>query len=239
MDLDSLAIKVSRSENLPVLPQIVSSVMKLADDPDASARSMERIIERDPAIAAKILRVANSSLYGVSQIPSIARAISVLGLNSIRSLVIGVAYQQIIAGREQAKSFNKLDFWKHSLAVATAARIIAKIKLPAKAEELYLAGMMHDVGMLVLDRFCPNEFDQALQYARQERIPIYQAERRLFGFDHADVGGLLAEKWGLTPLMTGAVRYHHSVIQDGNHGETTAMVAAANYLASAAGMPNN
>jgi HD-like signal output (HDOD) protein len=95
------------------------------------------------------------------------------------------------------------------------------------------------VGMLVLDRFCPAEFDQAIVYARQERIPIHEAERRLFGFDHADVGGLLAEKWGLTPTMVAGVRHHHSVIQDASHGETTAVVAAANYLASAAGMPNN
>ncbi|MBC8065896.1 MAG: HDOD domain-containing protein, partial [Chlorobia bacterium] len=138
VNLQSLEIKIARSENLPVLPQIVSQIMKLADDPDASPKEMEQIIERDPAVTAKILRVANSSYYGVNNIPSIARAISMLGMNTIRSLIIGVAYQQIISGRTFASHFNKLEFWRHSLGVGTGSRILSKIKIPLSAEELYV-----------------------------------------------------------------------------------------------------
>src|SRR5262249_24324776 len=154
---------ISRSENLPVLPQIVSQVLKLADDVEASPKDMERIIERDPAITAKLLRVANSSYYGLHQVSSTGRAISMLGMNAVRSLVVGVAYQQIIAGRTQASHFNKLEYWRHSLGVATAARILAKLKAPMLSEEMYVAGMMHDVGLLVLDRFQPMELDKAVR----------------------------------------------------------------------------
>lgn len=239
MDIASLEIQIARSENLPVLPQIVGAVLKLADDPNASSRAMERLVERDPAITAKILRVSNSSYYGLNQVTSIARAISLLGMNSVRSLVIGVAYQQVINSRQQARHFDKLEFWRHSLATATAARIVGRMKNPANTEELYGAAMMHDIGILVMDRFCSAELDQALITATSEGIQMHEAEQLVLGFDHAMVGGMLATKWGLSPLMTNAIRYHHDVTGDADTFETTCLIAAANGIAYRCGFRNN
>jgi HD-like signal output (HDOD) protein len=239
VEFRSLEIQISRSENLPVLPQIASSVIRLADDPDSSARDMEKLIERDSAIAAKVLRVANSSFYGLNQVSSISRAISILGINAVRSLVVGIAYQQIIGSRQQSKLFCKLDFWRHSVAVATAAKILAKLKLPSKAEDIYSAALMHDVGYLVLDRFAPGELDQALQYAREQGIHLHQAEQLLFDFDHAQVGGLLAERWGLGGSMKNAIRYHHSPMDDPDYMEFTCFVTLADTLADQCGFTNN
>jgi HD-like signal output (HDOD) protein len=239
VDLQSLEIKIARSENLPVLPQIVSQVLKLADDPEASPKEMEKLIERDPAITAKILRVANSSFYGLNQVGSVNRAISMLGMNAIRSLVVGVAYQQIMAGRSIASQFNKLEFWRHSLGVATAARILAKLKMPMKAEELYVSGMMHDVGLLAMDRFHPLELDKAINFAFEEKMKLHEAEQLCFGFDHTQLGGMLAEKWGLTPGILGAVRFHHDWRMDEDNGATTAIVALSNDLAHQCGLTNN
>jgi HD-like signal output (HDOD) protein len=221
------------------LPQIVSTVLKIADDPDASARAMERVVERDSAITAKILKVANSPFYGLQQVPSIGRAISVLGLNNVRSLVINVAYQQMISGRVHSKLFDKLSFWQHSLGVATACRILAKIKMPLKAEELYGAGIMHDVGMLVLARYSPEEFDSAISISNEKRIPLHLAETQVFGFDHCVVGGLLAEQWRLSPILYSAIRHHHNVFQEPDQQETTSIVAAADWIAHEAGLRNN
>jgi HD-like signal output (HDOD) protein len=239
VDLSSLEIKLARSENLPVLPQVVSSVLRLADDPDASPREMEKIIERDPGITAKILRVANSAYYGLNQVPSIGRALTALGMNTVRSLVVGVAYQQVMAGREMASHYSKLEFWRHSLAVASACRILGKLKMPGRSEELYGAGMMHDVGMLVMDRFYPNEFDAAIKAAQAELIPLHDVEVGMYGFDHTEVGALLAEKWGLTDIMRHAIRYHHSPYEDAEHADTTAIVNLANGLAHQSGLTNN
>lgn len=231
MDLRSLEIKVSRSENLPVLPQIASSVIRLADDPDSSSRDMEKMIERDSAIAAKVLRVANSSYYGLSQVASISRAISILGINSVRSLVVGIAYQQIIGSRQLSLRFSKLDFWRHSVAVATAAKILGKLKAPAISEELYTAALMHDVGLLVMDRFATSELDQAIECALEKGIRLHEAEQLLFEFDHAQVGALLADKWGLSPKMTSAIRYHHAPLEDTENLDFTPFIAAADTLA--------
>lgn len=239
MDLRSLEIKIARSENLPVLPQIVSQVLKLADDPEASARDMERIVERDSAITAKILRVANSSYYGLNQVPSVARAISMLGMNTIRSLVVGVAYQQVISGRQQATQFSKLEFWRHSLGVGTAARIIAKMRLPSKAEELYVAGLMHDVGLLAMERFHPVELDKSVSYAVEQGLKLHEAENIMFGFDHARLGLLLAEKWGLSQLVLDAIRFHHEPFADDRNGATTSIIALANELAHQSGLTNS
>ena len=239
MDLRSLEIKIARSENLPVLPQIVSQVLKLADDPEASPKAMEKVIERDPAITAKILRVANSSYYGLNQVPSIGRAISMLGMNTIRSLVVGVAYQQLMSGRAVASHFDKLEFWRHSLGVATGARILAKLKMPMRAEELYVAGMMHDVGLLVMDRFHPLELDKAVGYAIDEGMRLHEAENLLFGFDHSKLGSILAKQWGLSQVVLDAIEFHHQPDVDENKSASTAVVAQANHLAHQCGLTNN
>lgn len=239
MELHSLEIKIARSENLPVLPQIASAVMKVADDPTASAKSVERIIERDAAMAAKILRVANSAFYGQSAVASVGRAISILGLSTIKSLVVGVAYQQVLQGKSLCPKFDKYEFWRHSLAVATAARILGKLRIPLKSEELYTAGMMHDVGILVLDRFCPEELNSNLKEAQDARARLHRVESQNLGFDHAQVGGILAQRWGLTPIIESAIRHHHDLDPEDPYHETTCYVAAANTLAHQAGFTNN
>ncbi len=237
VELQSLKIKVSRSENLSVLPQIVSSVLRLVDSPHASTRELERIIQRDPAITAKILRVANSAYYGLEHVHSISHAIAALGLNNIRSLVVGVAYQQIISGRQSSEHFSKLGFWRHSLAVAIGARIFAKLLMPDQVEELYGAGMMHDVGILVMDRFYPEQLDQAIKQSQEQGQELHFVEQGVYGFDHTHVGGLLAESWGFSPAMAHAIRYHHDPEEDEEYAHTTRIVAAANHLAHRCGFP--
>jgi HD-like signal output (HDOD) protein len=235
MDLASLEIKIARSENLPVLPQIVGQVLKLADDPNASANAMERVIERDAAITAKLLRVASSSYYGVSNVTTISRAISVLGMNAVRTLVVGIAYQQMISGRAHSQRLPKADFWSHSLATATAARVLGKLKAPSKAEELFCAGMLHDVGLLILDRFAPGELDEAIRLASDEGVPLHEAEVQLYEYDHAQVGLIMAEKWNLPPLLKGAIGYHHNWMGDAEAMNTTVFIAVASGMANKSG----
>ncbi len=235
MDRASLEIRMSRSENLPVLPQAVSAIIHLADDPTISQRDLEKAFERDPAITAKILRVANSAYYGGGQAASIGRAISLLGVTAIRSLVVGVAFQQMIGGKEQSKQFNKLEFWQHSLATAVACRILGKLRLPVKAEELYCAGMMHDIGLLVFDKFIPGDLDDCLEESRVLGEPLHEVEKRKMGYDHAEIGGILAGKWNLSQAIQNGIRYHHHFQGDISTSAETMLVAAGNCLAHECG----
>lgn len=226
---------MARSENLPVLPQAVSEVMRLADDPNSNQKELEKAFEQDPAMTAKILKVANSAFYGGANVPTIGRAISFLGMTSIRSLVVGISFQQLSSGRSESKQFDKVAFWRHSIASAIACRVLAKLKLPAKGEELYCAGMMHDIGLLVFERFVPTEFDAAVELSIRTGKSLKDAEQDVLGFDHAEVGGLLAERWNLNEMMRNAIRYHLDPKSDPQHGETTNIVASAVQIANLAG----
>lgn len=239
VELASLGIRISRSENLPVLSQSATAVLKLVDDHDAGPRDIENAIAKDPAITAKVLKAANSAYYGGVKVPTVGRAVQFLGMNSVRSLVVGVAFQQMTSGKGETPSFNKLEFWKHSLAVATASRILGRIRLPEKAEELYCAGVMHDVGMLVLDRFMPMEFQQAITTCQRSKRPLYEVEEQVYRFDHAAVGALLAEHWKLTPTIHCAIQFHHNPMRDETCFETTKIVAAADAIAHKCGFTNS
>lgn len=235
VELCSLEIRMTRSENLPVLPQAVSSILRIADDPNVSQRDLEKAFEKDPAITAKILKVSNSAYYGGANIPTIGRAISFLGISAIRSLVVGIAFQQVTSSKPNTKHFDKVGFWRHSLATAVACRILGKLKCPARSEEMYCIGMIHDIGYLVFDRFMPDEFDTSLEMAKKHGVLVCQAEGKVMEFDHAEVGALLASRWRLSDSMVNAIRWHHEPEKDTKTRETTVILAAAHALAYDAG----
>ncbi len=226
---------MSRSENLPVLPQAVSTILRLSDDPNASQRDLEKAFEKDPAITAKILKVANSAYYGGTNAPTIGRAISFLGMSAIRSLVIGVAFQQVSSSQSKSKHFDKLGYWRHSLATAVACRIIGKLKMPARSEELYCMGMLHDIGMLVMERFLPKELDLILEVVSKRGIPMLKAEKQILGYDHTEVGALLAKNWGLSEPMTAGISYHGCLTKGNPYGEQARLIAAGHCLVFDAG----
>jgi HD-like signal output (HDOD) protein len=239
VDVQGLLIKISRSENLPVLPQVATQVLHIVDSPSASHRDLAKVIEGDPAIAGKVLRVANSPMYGVQNITSIGRAISVLGLNTVRTLILGVVYQQIISGKQRSQRFSKIELWQHSLAVATCARVLAKLKLPLKAEELYCAGLMHDVGVLVLDRFSPDDLDRAISFAFERKTSLPTALREIIGADQGQIGAMLAEKWGLSPLISACIRGHLSPTEGEPNHQAACFINLADVVAHRCGYVNN
>lgn len=238
MELSRLTVRIARSENMPVLPQSVSSVLKLADDPNSGPRDLERVIERDPAITAKILRAANSSYYGSPNVPSVNRAIAFLGMNVVRNLVVSVAFQMIVSQRPQSTRFDATEYWRHSLAAATAGRILGRLRMPAKAEELFSAGLLHDIGYLVMDRFIASDLDSAIELAQAHGVPIHEVERQEIGFTHADAGALLTEKWGMSKIIQNAVQHHHEPALDEESYETTTLIQVADTLAHQCGYTN-
>jgi HD-like signal output (HDOD) protein len=213
--------------------------LKLVENPDANLKELEKAVESDSALTAKILKVANSPFYGGASVATASRAISVIGMSAMRTLVVSLSYRQMIGNATTTEAFDKLEYWKHSLATATAAKVLAKLKVPAKAEEVYVAGMMHDVGMLVLDRFMPMAFDQVITMARDTGVPLHLAEQEEWEWDHATVGALLAERWGISKMVRHAIEFHHCPEDDGDYYDTTVLVSAADVLAHQAGMTNN
>lgn len=210
MELSALSIRVARAPGLGMLPQITSQILRMVDNPNASPRQIGALIERDPGLASKLLKTANSAYYGSpGKIKTVSQAISVMGLSAVRSVVVSQAYQQMTAVRGASKRFDRLAFWQHSLATASAARVLAKLKGYRDPEEAFLAGLMHDAGRLVMDRFLPNEFDQICTLALERAIPLIEAEREVLGYTHVEIGDMLAEQWNLPDGLRTAIRMHH------------------------------
>jgi putative nucleotidyltransferase with HDIG domain len=210
MELNSLAIRVARTPGLGMLPQITNQVLKLVDNPHVSPKQVSALIERDAGLATKLLRVANSAYFGTNgKVGTLSQAINTLGLNTVRSLAVSQAYQQMISTRGGASRFDKTAFWQHCLAVATAARILARMKGWRDPEEAFMAGLIHDAGRMIFDRFLPAEFDRALSMAIEEGCTLQEAERYELNYTHTEAGGLLACQWGLPGTIQAVIEKHH------------------------------
>jgi HD-like signal output (HDOD) protein len=238
VDLRTLELKIKRSENLPVLPEVVRAVFRTADDASSSSRALEKLILYDPALTAKVIRVANSPMYGTARVPTVGRALAVLGLSKARSLLISLVLQQLVVGRQESRRFNQHDYWSHSIAVGSAARLIASYSSPLLTDALYCAGIMHDIGILVMDKFCPEVIDAVIAAAEMSRKPLHEAEPDVASFGHADVAKLLALHWGMDDMTTQAIGFHHKPNAAGPFELEAKILNAADSLAHMAGYTN-
>ncbi len=239
MELESMAIRIARNENLPVLPQVARFMLERTNDPNLSAREIEKVVEKDPAIAAKVIKAASSAQFGGNSLTSIGAAITILGLQQLKQIVMSASFQAMLSNGQPAGEFNPMEYWRHSIAVGAGAKIMGRLKGLKNVEELYMAGMLHDVGMLVMVRFLPAKFDLILAQAISENRPIHEVEQEILGWDHTQVGDLLAQKWGLSPVIRAAIRFHHQPLFDEDQPTTTAMIAVANDLSHTVGFLNN
>lgn len=236
MELRALSIRVARTPGLGMLPQVISQILRMVDNPNASPRQIGVLIERDPGLASKLLKTANSAYYGSpGKIKTVSQAISAMGLSTVRSIVVSQAYQQMTAIRGASKRFDRLAFWQHSLAVASATRVLAKLKSYRDPEEAFLAGLMHDAGRLVMDRFMPNEFDQICTLALERMIPLIVAEQEILGYTHVDIGDMLAEQWNLPDGLRTAIRRHHYPRESYSECALGYLVCAGNVIAHQVG----
>jgi two-component system, cell cycle response regulator len=206
---EQLINKVKQCPNLPSLPAIAMQVLDLAQKADVDIAEIARIISKDPALSSKILRTVNSSFYGRSQnVSTISHALVILGLQSVKTLVLGFSLVTNLA-KNKSKGFKHILYWKRSIYAATASRIIcAKINL-VQQEEAFLATLLKDIGMMVLDIVLGEQYGDICSRAatHEDLVAIEQQELEM---THADVGGILADTWKLPPLLATPIRAHHN-----------------------------
>jgi HD-like signal output (HDOD) protein len=237
LDVGSLKLKISRSENLPVLPKVLVQILRLYDDVNVSARSLETLIAQDPALTARILKVAGSAQYGNQPVPSISRAVSLVGMHTLRCISISLGYQYLLASNLHRSGLDQVALWQHSLATGIAAREMGRPLGLSCSEELYVSGLIHDIGILTLDRFAEEELAVVIRTAKHRKISLIEADIATFGFGHDEIGGFLADKWKLSAVTADAIRWHNDPEKSVNFYEQTRVIAAANYLAYTIGYP--
>jgi putative nucleotidyltransferase with HDIG domain len=198
---------IASNRNLPTLPEVVLQLHAVLQDDMASEPQVASIIERDPALAGRLLKVANSAFYfrGTDSITSVTAAVARLGLSQVHAMCIAVSVVRAFSG----KGLDHRRFWRHSVAAAMTADALARHTRGVDPQHAYIAGLLHDVGLLVLDQFFPDRFAELVRVVREEGTPIWRAEEARLGLDHGEIGGLLLGRWSLSGTVADAVAHHH------------------------------
>lgn len=204
---------------IATLPEVTMRIIKTVEDPKSSAAQLHKLISHDPALVTKILKVVNSSFYGLpGQIASIERAIVLLGLNAVKNLAVAASLGALFRGVKICEGFTARDLWTHCIAVGTAARQLAReMKLPI-ADEAFLAGMIHDAGLLVELQMWPDLLRKTCEKAKTGEYDFTQLERDHMGVDHQMLGAALAEKWKFPRSCQLVCGHHHqpTTLSDAN-----------------------
>ena len=217
--------------NLPSLPRVVLALLASLGQDDINISELADKIEQDQALAAKTLRLANSSFYGMAkQVTSIHEAITILGFRTVRSLATTAALITAFAGKS-ASGFNAMPFWRHSIAAAVCARALAS-HLQVNPDDAYTAGLLHDMGRLVLVTQFQSEYEAIMVYRVQHDCTLLAAEQAILGLDHARVGQVVTQHWKFPQALQQALVEHHNLRME-NPAMLTMVVIAADAIAHA------
>ncbi len=228
----------TRISEVSSLPTVARQIIQVADDETTGASDLLKAIETDPAMAARVLRRANSSYYGLrNEVSDLQMAISLLGFREIRNLALTVYVARIFRDSGDFAYYNREALWDHLVGVAAAARLLCQGAHRGRADEAYTAGLLHDIGLILLDQYLRKHFCKVIENLSED-VPTPQLERTIFPFDHAELGAFVIERWNLPPQVVDAVRFHHNPQDyDGPHADLVNLVAVANYLVSRSGFP--
>jgi len=198
-------------EEMPAFSSSVTRIMELTSDINCSPKDMVEVIDHDPVMTVKILKLVNSAYFGLrNEVVSIKQGVVLLGINTLKNLALTIAAVGMLP-RNSIKGFDSQEFLLHSLGTATIARILSqKIGVPSReATDYFVAGLLHDFGKVVLVQFMAEDMESALNQANTQAQPLHEHEHAILGFDHSEVGGELARKWGLPNELVLSIRQHH------------------------------
>ncbi len=204
-DIDEIIMK---SCDLPTIPTVAGRVIQLVADPNTTADMLNKAISADQAMAARVLKLANSSFYGcLRSIKTLTQAIMIIGFSTIKNIVLAASTKDVY------KRFGLTEkmLHEHSFGAAISAHGIAREIGFKNTEEAFLVGLLHDIGKVILNNNDPDRFMEVMQEVYNGGSSFSQAEKAVFGFTHSEVGGMVVRKWQLSPEMEKVVRFHHSL----------------------------
>lgn len=195
---------------MPSLSVTATRVLEICNNPKTSAIDLNRVIALDPVLMGQVLRLVNSAFYGNrSTVTTLPRAIVMLGVNTVKNLVLSLAVLKVMGDESAYKTFSMEDFWLHSLAAGVAAKRLASLRgLPLEAcWDCFVGGLLHDLGKIPLSSLYPAEYARVIDDA--ERASLHEREGLAFGLDHSQAGGLIGRKWRLGPVLEDCLAHHH------------------------------
>ncbi len=198
--------------DIATLPEVTIKIIQIVEDAKSTARDLHDVIKNDPALSVKVLKVVNSAFYGLpGQIASVDRAIILLGLSAVKNIAIAASIARLFKGKRISEKFSAADLWRHNVAVAVAAKGIARRSPhPHMPDEIFVAGLIHDLGTLVERQAFPDQFAQVIERCASEGGNFLQIEREIIGADHQAFGAGLTAKWKFPRHLRAAVGFHHN-----------------------------
>ena len=226
---EDLAKKLSIAiEKMPAFPKSVQKILELTRNIDVQPKELVQVIEKDPVMTVKVLKVLNSTYFSLpNKITSINHSVVYLGFNTIKNLALSIAAVGILPKHNKA-GFDVQQYLMHSLTTAAIAKLLAGKLSDIDPMDCYIAGLLHDFGKVVFAQFLPEEFSQAMQKSAKENLSLYSTENQIIGVDHTIVGSMLAEQWQFPSPLVDCIRNHHS--GEGREGGMWASVYAANQI---------
>jgi len=226
---------LSKIKELPTLPFVVLQLNRILRDETATIEEINSTIARDSSLTSKVLRLANSSYYGLSyHVDTLTKAIIILGSNTIRNLAVTISLSKLF-DNPSASSFDIKGLWLHSLGCAvTSKAFVSKKKDPVSYEKAFIAAILHDIGKLVIYLNLPDKMDTVIETINKEaNLNPSEIERNILGFTHSDVGAYVAEKWHFPRELTDAIKFHHNPETAKDNLELIYAVHAGNEIAKA------
>ena len=226
--------------NMPSLPTTVAKVLEVCNNPQTSPADLNHVISLDPVLVGRVLKLINSAYYGLGQqVTNLVRAIIMLGINTVKNLALSSAVMGNLMTKKDFEGLNMEGFWRHSLCVGVAAKILAKKRgIDAKqTEEYFAAGLLHDIGKIPLNAVLSKEYMLTVSTADRDRIPLFRAEDAALGINHCATGAMIVKAWKLAGPVGDAIMNHHAWAEyTGAHKDMLYTIVAANRFATMAEM---
>jgi putative nucleotidyltransferase with HDIG domain len=228
---------IRQIEELPILPIISQKILEVAADKNTSLRDLSRIIERDQVLAVKILKIANSAFYGfLSKVSSLEHALVLLGTDEVRSIVLGFSVYQFFSA-DKANSFDRARIWKHAMLCSQITKLLGMhFRIPDDGS-LFLSGLIHDIGKVIIDQYFHKEFLQIIDYISSHNTTFSKAEKSILGATHYQIGAKLLKQWNFPPKVVMQILYHHAPWYSNNYEVNSIILYLANILTKLAGYP--
>ena len=218
MTIEGLFKQIDSQGQLPTLPKVITHVLELIRSPKTSASDIGKVIATDMALSTKILKIVNSAFYGFpKQISTVQQAVVIMGFNAIKSAILGVSVINALDNpkNKNASYFDRKEFWKYAVGCGSAARVIAKRYFPKLAEEAFMAGILHDLGKIILDQFLHKKFVEVAAEVQNSKRLFREITQEKLGYTDIKVAAYLLKKWNFPENLIRAIRFHHSPLKVG------------------------
>jgi len=237
MKPDHIEKIVDSIDRLPTLPVIYTRLSDLLAQSDSTVKTIVDVISEDPTIAAKILKIVNSAFYGFpKKIGNLQRAVVILGLNEIKSMVLATSILKTFTQLDSDYGFDMKSFWEHSVGCAVSAKIVAEAAYVKNPGDVFTGGLLHDIGKLIHALYLPQEFSRVITDVEHTGIPMIESEQKILGFTHTHTGRILGEKWQFPEETVNMVAQHHMEGDSPNLSKEVAAVHLGNTLCIAFGL---